>query len=86
MTVSELGILNQAERTYAKTYSKGLARNLDVLGPPPTWYDDTPDRAGLLNRLETSLLTDEDATHFTEFGYQFTYRAGEPEAGRKITW
>jgi hypothetical protein len=85
MTISELGILNQAERTYAKTYSKGFARNLDVLGPPPKWYHDTEDSAGLLSKLGTPFLTDEDPTHFTEFGYQFTYSAGEPEADGKIS-
>lgn len=85
MALSELGILNQANRTYAKTYGKGLAKNLDVLGPPPKWYHATEDRAGLLSKLGTSFLTDEDATHFTEFGYQFTYTAGEPDAGAKIT-
>lgn len=84
MTVSELTILNQAERTYAKTYSRGFARNLDVLGPPPKWYHDNEDRAGLLSNLGTPFLTDEDATHFTEFGYQFTYSAGEPDAGGKV--
>jgi hypothetical protein len=85
MVVSELGSLNQAERTYAKTYGNGLAKNLDVLGPPPKWYHETADRAGLLSKLGTPFLTDEDATHFTEFGYQFTYSAGEPDADGKIT-
>ncbi len=85
MAISELGILNQAERTYAKTYGQGLARNLDVLGPPAKWYHETADRAGLLSKLGTPFLTDEDATHFTEFGYQFTYSAGEPDASGKIT-
>ncbi len=85
MAVSELRSLHQAEQSYAKTYGKGFARNLDVLGPPPTWYRNTEDRAGLLSKLGTSFLTNEDATHFTEFEYQFTYIAGEPDAVGKIT-
>ncbi len=85
MALTELGILNQAVRTYAKKYGTGLARNLDVLGPPPKWYHETADRAGLLSKLATPFLTDEDATHFTEFGYQFTYTPGEPDEGGKIT-
>jgi hypothetical protein len=85
MALAELGIVNQAESAYAKTYGKGFARNLDVLGPPPKWYHETADGAGLLSKLGTPFLTDEDATHFTELGYQFTYSAGEPDADAKIT-
>jgi hypothetical protein len=85
MIVSQLGVLDQAERDYAKTYGKGLAKNLDVLGPPPKWYHETADRAGLLSNLGSPFVTDEDATHFTEFGYQFTYSAGDSDADGKIT-
>lgn len=85
MTVVELRTLNQAERTYAKVYSKGFARSLEVLGPPPRWYHQTADRAGLLNELGTPFLADEDATSFTEFGYRFTYSAGEPDASGNVT-
>lgn len=84
MTILELGFLNKAERTYAETYNKGFARSLDVLGPPPKWYHNTAGHAGLLSKLGTPFLTDEDATHFTEFGYQFSYNAGEPDATGKI--
>jgi hypothetical protein len=85
MVLLELGILSQAETTYAKTYGKGFARNLQVLGPPPEWYHETADGAGLLDKLGSSFLTDQDARHFTEFGYQFTYSAGEPDESGKIT-
>jgi hypothetical protein len=85
MIIVELGILNQAEQAYGKTYGKGFTKSLDVLGPPPKWYHETADRAGLFNKLGTPFLTDEDATHFTEFGYQFTYSAGEPDAAGKIS-
>jgi hypothetical protein len=85
MVVSELGILNRAEGDYAKTYGKGLARNLNVLGPPPKWYHETADRSGLLGGLGTAFLTDEAGVHITEFGYQFTYNAGEPDEAGKIT-
>ena len=85
ITVSELRGLNEAEQTYAKMYSTGFARNLDVLGPPPKWYHVTADRAGLLSLLGTSFLADEDATHFTQEGYQFSYTPGEPDASGKIT-
>jgi hypothetical protein len=85
MTVLELRALDQAEHTYAKTYNKGFAGNLDVLGPPPKWYHETEDHAGLLGKIGTAFLTDEDATHFTESGYRFTYSIGEPDADGKIT-
>lgn len=85
MTVVGLKIMAQAERSYAKTYNKGFARNLDVLGPPPKWYRATADHAGLLNKVGTPFLTDEDANHFTDSGYRFTYVAGEPDANGKIT-
>jgi hypothetical protein len=85
IALSELRGLDQAERAYAETYSKGFTRNLDVLGPPPKWYHVTADRAGLLGNLGTPFFTDEDATHFTQEEYQFTYTAGEPDAAGKIT-
>ena len=85
MTIVELQTLSQAQQTYAKTYGKGFASSLEVLGPPPQWYHATADRAGLLSKQGTPFLTDQDATHFTEFGYQFTYRAGEPDASGNIT-
>jgi hypothetical protein len=85
MTVLELRSLDQAERVYASRYSKGFTKNLDVLGPPPKWYHETLDHAGLLGRIGTPFLTDEDATHFTEFGYRFTYGGGETDTDGKIT-
>jgi hypothetical protein len=85
MTVVELRALDRAEHTYAKTYDKGFARNLDVLGPPPKWYHETEDYAGLVGKIGTPFLADEDATHFTESGYRFAYICGEADAQGKIT-
>jgi len=85
MILSELGTLDQAEHNYAKTYGKGFTRSLDQLGPPPKWYHLTADRAGLFSRLGTTFLSDQDSTHFTEFGYRFTYSAGEPDSAGRIS-
>ena len=76
MARSELEAIDQAEHTYAKTYGKSFARSLTVLGPPPTWYHATADYAGLLSKLGTSFIDDEDATHFTYMGFRFTPRSG----------
>jgi hypothetical protein len=84
MAMSELRTIAQAQVTYSKTYQKGFARNFTVLAPPPSWHHATADHAGLLSQLGTPFVKDEDATHFTVFGYRFSYTAGEPDAEAAI--
>ncbi|MGA2144590.1 MAG: hypothetical protein ABSH49_06485 [Bryobacteraceae bacterium] len=85
MTVLELKNLQEAERTYAKTYSKGFTKNLDVLSAPPEWSRPSEQHAGLLPLLGKPFLKDQDATHFTEHGYRFTYLPAEAGADEKTT-
>lgn len=85
MTVLELESLGQAEVAYAKAYGNGFSRNLDALGRPPEWCADTADHAGLLSKIGTPFLAQEDSAHFTESGYRFTYIAEGPDASGKIT-
>jgi hypothetical protein len=84
MALSRLRNLGDAERSFRNTYGRGFSASLDQLGPPPKWYHQTADRAGLFSELGTPFLTDQDSRHFTESGYRFTYTAGEPDAAGHI--
>lgn len=71
--VSTLRMLNNAEVTFALTFSSGYTENFTRLGPPPSGTQADVNRADLVDPILAGLGPGGGATLFTKSGYTFEY-------------
>jgi len=71
--VSTLRMLNNAEVTFALTFSSGYTENFTRLGPPPAGTQADFNRADLVDPVLAGLGAGGGATSFTKSGYTFAY-------------
>lgn len=72
-SVSTLRMLNNAEVTFALTFSSGYTENFTRLGPPLSGQQADVTRADLVDPVLAGLGPGGTATTFTKGGYTFVY-------------
>ena len=84
LAMSSLQAINRAEEAYAKTYNLGFTRDMEPLGPPPSWYHATEDHAGLFGPTGGLVPKSEHTSEFNDSGYRFTYNSDDPGTDGRV--